>query len=1253
MSEIVRLPRKLSVSGGSLAEAGRFHPVGALGITLNVVPLNRVTMTIAKNDLDVSIHDWVEVYNHNGSVGIYRVTKVRDAPKRNIQVEMSHGLDVFSDASFSSIEKYSGTVNAFLQKVVDAQTQTIGGVKYWRLGTVEDTRPWNKDIKHDNLMECLTDIAKTEEDYIFTFDMSSFPWTLNFVARDNAVLSEFRISRNMENCSYDLDDADQCTHLYLSVTTETEETVTDESGEVHVAGTKTEEGYYTYNDAVGQADWGIIDKTAGVLRKDVPTDAALAAWVAAYFDRHRNPGLQITIEGDEYNRLTGESIDRTYIGRICRVAIPDCNILFLERFISINYPDALRAPTRVKASLSSKRQTAEGSFAEIRQNARRGGGGAAKAKADNLETDLEKQKIIYDLRVEKDDKHFAIIATEEWYEEMEEEGRTLVGHYDGKFEVTARKMTSAFSVTGVALDEDGFPEIDSDGNYVFDGSGNTLSSQITQTATMITSEVSRATAAEGTLGSRITQTADSITSEVNRAKSAEETLSSTITQTATSLTSLYQKTGVNSLGQSETLYSKITQTASGLTSEVSRATAAEGTLSSRITQTESSIELKVSKGEIASTINQTAQSVKIQASKINLEGYVTVSELDAEKARFDNLTSGTLHATALSATLLQATGNLNVGGTNYSATTLKIGSVVSATVLSSSRATIELNHSHSIEFQINNTTGDVTATIGSAQATDGTDSFNIADTEFFQTAASAGYTEGLNAVTIVKGSWSGGIISFTKSAGTASTKTISLSAGSVTWGTGDNVNKASVPINDWNGSSSTSTGYTVTVDATTRYNAGYSSGETAGKNAVTITKGAWSGGRISFTKSEGTASTKSISLSAGSTTWGTGDNVNKASVPINDTNGSSSTSTGYTVTVDATTRYNAGYSAGETAGKNAVTIVKGSWDSGGISFTKSTGTQSSAAIQIATETATWSGNLATVQLRDSTIGTRIGFSVQVDASARYTAGETAGKTAGWSDARSKVAAPSSGTGTSFSFKGPSETEGDQQTWTFTMQKGATPGSSGYASVALNSTVVARIDIGDWYTAGQEAGHSAGWSDARSKIVSPTAGTGTTFSFKGPSATEGNQQTWSFSISKDTPSASGGYVSVYCGSTRVGLVSVGDWYNAGFAAGEGQFSSVSLTLQGEAVSVRKQGSAVSVTLQGSTGPLLSDYGSAQLYIKNTSGSYIAVGSSRHWYYVSSTGVQYYKAGSTATYYNYGSASTYYIAGTTTSEYYSKN
>lgn len=53
------------------------------------------------------------------------------------------------------------------------------------------------------------------------------------------------------------------------------------------------------------------------------------------------------------------------------------------------------------------------------------------------------------------------------------------------------------------------------------------------------------------------------------------------------------------------------------------------TAKSRITVTESAIESKVSKNDVVSSINQTAETIRISASKINLDGYVTASNLAA------------------------------------------------------------------------------------------------------------------------------------------------------------------------------------------------------------------------------------------------------------------------------------------------------------------------------------------------------------------------------------------------------------------------------------------------------------------------------------------------------------------------------------------------------------------------------------------------------------------------------------------------
>ena len=88
---------------------------------------------------------------------------------------------------------------------------------------------------------------------------------------------------------------------------------------------------------------------------------------------------------------------------------------------------------------------------------------------------------------------------------------------------------------------------------------------------------------------------------------------------------------------------------------------ADSSLSAKITVNSEKIETKVSKGNISSTINQTAQGVLIRASKINLEGYVTVSDLKATNAEIENIISGKTQVRQLNAKLIN--GNIINCGT--------------------------------------------------------------------------------------------------------------------------------------------------------------------------------------------------------------------------------------------------------------------------------------------------------------------------------------------------------------------------------------------------------------------------------------------------------------------------------------------------------------------------------------------------------------------------------------------------------------
>lgn len=114
----------------------------------------------------------------------------------------------------------------------------------------------------------------------------------------------------------------------------------------------------------------------------------------------------------------------------------------------------------------------------------------------------------------------------------------------------------------------------------------------------ITAEVARSTEADGELSAQVQLTAEGLTAEVNRSTQAEGQLSS-----------------------------QLQLTAEKLSAEVTRSTQAEGNLSSQIQLTAEGLSTKVEKNGVISAINQTSESVRISAQRINLDGYATFTGL--------------------------------------------------------------------------------------------------------------------------------------------------------------------------------------------------------------------------------------------------------------------------------------------------------------------------------------------------------------------------------------------------------------------------------------------------------------------------------------------------------------------------------------------------------------------------------------------------------------------------------------------------
>ena len=370
--------------------------------------------------------------------------------------------------------------------------------------------------------------------------------------------------------------------------------------------------------------YGVVSKTE--TDQSISKKEMLRAWAEDRLSRHCEPQVTVTISALELSAATGESLDKIRLGYMCRVPLPEYGTTIMERVTRLNWSDKLREPERVTVTLANQLNDVANIIKQLSSSGSRNSGGGAK-------TQEEDHAWIVDTA-----DHVGLVA------------EAIIGR-DGETVDWSR-------VSEIIVDGEGIHQrvVKTQGDLTV------AESRIDMNEQAITLEVSARQTADDGIKSTITQTASSIRLEISNSKS---TIFSTIMQTATNI---YTQVGN---AKSDT-YSKIEQTASSIRTEVN---SSKSTIWSSITQTSTAISLKVGKGEVISSINQTAEEIKIQAQKINLSGYVTVSDLNATDARIDNLLNGTTTATTIKATNTYL-GSGSGGNVHIYGQTVRVYSVV-------------------------------------------------------------------------------------------------------------------------------------------------------------------------------------------------------------------------------------------------------------------------------------------------------------------------------------------------------------------------------------------------------------------------------------------------------------------------------------------------------------------------------------------------------------------------------------------------
>ena len=644
------MTRLARVLDGDMRELRRLHPTQQ-NVDDRVTPLSTASLTLPEGE-HAAFHDWVEVFTQNGSAGVYRVSGASETYTDEESVELEHGICALGDAIIPGKGTISGTLSQVLSAMLGYQVVQAGGAPLWALGSVATNAQASFDHDSTNLLSAV--LAVVPDGYMLTFDQSALPWRIGVSAMETVPSCEGRLSRNLRSVTVTVDDEDFCTRIYCD--------------KLPAPG---------YMDGPTVGTWGIKAKT--ITAQDNVTPESLTAYITQYLEDHKNPRVSIECDAEDLSSITGERIDQLEKGRLFRIALPDYGVAMEERILAVRTGSAYDEPERVRLTLANSiRDTADtlvyidnavtggASSSSVRGGYMRGGGSGI-SQASVL--DMLKKTETY-ITADEAWTREAGIRIESNYAELYATKKSIVGDWTSDVETIDALIKASTDNGGLVAMMVGRKN-----------SAEEVNAAISATAAgggLITLKADSTTVEE--LGNRVNQTEINIDGAnaqiaLKASQTAVDALGERVSSAEINIDGANAQIALKaSQSDMDALGKRVSQAEidiDGANAQIALKSSKTDVdaLGERVSTAESSIEvnadnikLKVSKNGVISSINQTSESIKISAKKIDLEGYVTASEFSSLKADLANVTSGTVQASLLYTQNLTATNTVRLSG---------------------------------------------------------------------------------------------------------------------------------------------------------------------------------------------------------------------------------------------------------------------------------------------------------------------------------------------------------------------------------------------------------------------------------------------------------------------------------------------------------------------------------------------------------------------------------------------------------------
>ncbi|MBP0800244.1 phage tail protein [Bacillus anthracis] len=164
---------------------------------------------------EIETFDYVEIFDNGKRIGLFRIMdseEEREVSQKIITYDCEHVLSTLMDSVlFGYHERINLTIRENIEYLLSKQR-----IKHWKLGQCDFVKYFQYSWENeDTILGPIYSIAKPfDEKFQWTWDDTSYPWTLNLVKYSDEITGELRYRKNMKGIKRKVEAKDVMTRIY-------------------------------------------------------------------------------------------------------------------------------------------------------------------------------------------------------------------------------------------------------------------------------------------------------------------------------------------------------------------------------------------------------------------------------------------------------------------------------------------------------------------------------------------------------------------------------------------------------------------------------------------------------------------------------------------------------------------------------------------------------------------------------------------------------------------------------------------------------------------------------------------------------------------------------------------------------------------------------------------------------------------------------------------------------------------------------